>query len=79
MQHCVELKRAGTQPSLPLLGNFCLGLGLQMRVRLGLVCWLSEFVVFQQSGRQLRPQPAGPAGAGVAGALFVVMGCIMGC
>ncbi len=34
MQHCVELKRAGTQPSLPLLGNFCLGLGLQMRVRL---------------------------------------------
>ena len=34
MQHCVELSRAGTQPSLPLLGTFCLGtLGLQMRVR----------------------------------------------
>lgn len=35
MQHCVELLRAGTQPSLPLLGSFCQGtLGLQMRVRL---------------------------------------------
>ncbi|PRW59406.1 kelch 1 [Chlorella sorokiniana] len=35
MQHCVELRRAGTQPSLPLLGNFCINqLGLQLRGKL---------------------------------------------
>lgn len=39
MQHCVELKRAGNQPSLPLLGSFCLNqLGLQMRVSGGKLC-----------------------------------------
>ena len=33
MAHCLELLRGGTQPTLPLLGNYCIDkLGLQMRV-----------------------------------------------
>lgn len=35
MQQCVELQRSGVQPTLPLLGSFCIEkLNLQMRVRL---------------------------------------------
>lgn len=33
MEHCVELLRAGTQPTMPLLGQFCIQkMGLQMKV-----------------------------------------------
>lgn len=41
MQHCVELRRAGNQPSLPLLGSFCINqLGLQLKVPGGCVAGL---------------------------------------
>lgn len=35
MQHCVQLQRSGQQPSMPMLGSFCIEkLGLQMKGRL---------------------------------------------
>ena len=63
MQHCVELKRAGNQPSLPLLGSFCLNqLGLQMRVRSRLVLKSGHFRSCAMDGcataGQPVPQPA---------------------
>lgn len=34
MQHCVQLQRSGQQPSMPMLGSFCIEkLGLQMKAR----------------------------------------------
>lgn len=34
MQHCVQLQRSGVQPTMPVLGTFCIEkLGLQMKVR----------------------------------------------
>lgn len=36
VEHCVELTRAGTQPTMPLLGQFCINsLRLQMKVGRG--------------------------------------------
>jgi hypothetical protein len=43
MQQCVELQRAGVQPTMPLLGSFCIEkLKLQMKVMLFLCAGLAE-------------------------------------
>ena len=42
MQQCVELQRAGVQPTMPLLGSFCIEkLNLQMKVIVCVLCTLS--------------------------------------